>query len=366
MALLTPFYNKCLEYGAQFEDIAGWQMAAVYSSIEEEYWMIRERAGFTDTSFQSSLAVVGSDAFTLLQRVLVSDLSKTYPGKAIYSIMLDETAKPIDECIVFWVEEDFFLYNGYPKKYETIEWLRKHAQGMNVSMVDMNLASLAFSGPKSRDILQKAMNLRDLPYFGVKQDKFNAIPLIIARLSFVGELGYELYISPEYAHQLWDDLVELGKGHDAGPFGGAAFTIAATEKGHIILEDFLDLYEGATPLELGFEWTVAFHKDFIGKEALLKRKSDGLKTKLVGFEVSDQKVVASAKDNLIKEGKMVGQVTADGVYGPAIGRSIGRGWIEIAYAHEGEELEIEHENKRSKIKIVRRRWYDPENMKVRG
>jgi len=108
--------------------------------------------------------------------------------------------------------------------------------------------------------------------------------------------------------------------------------ILAIEKGYLTGADF---YEGSTPLELGIGWTVAFDKgDFIGREALLKRKTEGLKTKLMDFEVSDPKVVASANDNLVKEGKVVGQVTYRGVYGPAIGKSLGRGWVEIKYDNE--------------------------------
>ncbi len=86
----------------------------------------------------------------------------------------------------------------------------------------------------------------------------------------------------------------------------------------------------------------------------------------MGFEVAEPKVVASANDNLVKEGKVVGQVTYRGVYGPAIGKSLGRGWVKIEYANEGEELELEQEGKRTKVKLALSRWYDPENKIVRG
>jgi glycine cleavage system aminomethyltransferase T len=105
--------------------------------------------------------------------------------------------------------------------------------------------------------------------------------------------------------------------------------------------------------ELGLRWTVAFDKeDFIGKDALLKIKREGLKTMLMGFEVLDPKVAASAHDCLIKENKVVGRVTR-GAYGFAIKKSVGLGWVNIEQAKEGEELELEHENKRTKIKLAR-------------
>ena len=228
----------------------------------------------------------------------------------------------------------------------------------------MGICFLALQGPKSREILQKAMDLKDLPYYSLKKDKLGDIPVLIARVGYSGELGYELYVYPEYAHELWDTIIELGKEYNVGPYGLGATQLLGVEKGYIGGSDF---YEGSTPLEVGLGWTVGFDKgDFIGKEALLKRRSEGLKTKLMGFEVSDPKVVASAKDNLVKEGKMVGQVTSQGAYGPTIGKSIGRGWVEIKYANKGEELELEHEGKRTKIKLTSTKFYDPENKIVRG
>jgi len=364
MKLITPFYAKHLEYGAELIPVMNWQLPAVYTSPEEEYRMVRERAGFVDYSYQSTLAVVGRDAFSFLQKVLVNDLRKIKPGKAIYSSMLDETGKVLDDTVVFWVQETFFIIDGGFTKQRSIEWLQKHAQGLNVFIIDMGVCFLALQGPKSRDILQQGVNVKDLPYFSLKQSKIGDIPVLVARAGFSGELGYELYVYPEYAHELWDALVNLGSEYNVGPYGLGASAILAIEKGYLTDSDF---YEGSTPLEMGLEWTVGFDKDdFIGKEALLKRKREGLKTKLTGFEVSDAKVVASTNDNLVKEGKVVGQVTFTGVYGPAVRKSIGRGWVEIKYANEGEELELEHEGKRTKIKLVRPRWYDPENKIVKG
>jgi len=364
MKLLTPFYGKHLEYGATMIDVMGWQLAAVYTSVEKEYRMVREQAGFIDYSFQSAIAVAGSDAFKFLQKMLANDLGKISPGRAIYSSILDEVGGILDDTIVFWLEEKLFIINGSFTKKRTIDWLKRHAAGFEVSIVERGTCFLSLQGPKSRDVLQKAVNIEDLSYFSLKQDKIGDIPVLIARVGFSGEIGYELYVYPEYAHELWDALVELGKGYNVRPYGMGVSAILAVEKGYLTSRDF---YEGSTPLELGLEWTIGFDKgDFIGKEALLKRKGEGLKTKLMGFEVSDPKVVAVANDRLVKSGKVVGQVTYVGVYSPTIGKSLARGWVDTEYASEGEELELEHEGKKTKVKLARPRWYDPENKIVRG
>jgi len=364
MKLLTPFYGKHLEYGATMIDVRGWQLASVYTSVEEELRMVRQGAGFIDYSFQSAIAVAGRDAFSFLQKILVNDLRKISPGKAIYSSILDETGKILDDTIVFWVEKNLFIINGLFTKQQTIEWLKKHAPGFEVSIIERGTCFLALQGPKSRDVLQKVVDIKDLPYFSLREDSLGEIPVLLARCGFSGEIGYELYVYPEYAHELWNTLIELGKEYDVGPYGMGVSGILSIEKGYLTGSDF---YEGSTPLELGLGWTVAFDKgDFIGKQALLKRRSEGLKTKLMGFEVADPKVVASPNDGLVKEGEIVGRVTYRGVYSPTIGKSLGRGWVGIQYANEGEELELEHEGKKTKIELARPRWYDSENKRVRG
>jgi len=364
MKLLTPFYGKHLEHGAKMVDVGGWQLPSIYTSIEEEYRMVRERAGFIDYSFQYTLAVGGKDAFSFLQKVLVNDLRKIHPGKAIYSSLLYETGKMVNDAVVFWVEENLFIIVGGRNKMEASAWLKKNAQDFDVSIVAINYGLLCLQGPKSREVLQKAIDLQDLSYFSLKQDNLGDIPVLIARVGFTGELGYELYVHPEYAHELWDTIIELGKEYNVGPYGLAASRPLSVEKGYIT---GADLYEGSTLLELGLGWTVAFDKgDFTGKEALLKRKTEGLKTKWMGFEVSDPKVVASAKDRLVKGDKVAGQVTSNGVYSFTIGKSLGQAWVEIEYANEGEELELEHDDRRTKIKLTQRKWYDPEGKIVKG
>lgn len=362
MKLLSPFYGKHLEYGGKFMAETGWQLATVYTSVEEEYRMVKERAGFIDYGLQRAVAIMGKDAFNLAQKILVNDLGKISPGKAIYSSMLDETGKVLDDEVIFWVEEDLIIFNTLSKA-ATIEWLKKHAKGLDVSIMDTGTSFLAFQGPKTRDVLQKVMDLQDLPYLSLRQDNLGEIPVLIARMGFTGELGYELFVLPEYGHALWDTLVELGKEYNVGPYGLDAGWIFGAEKGYVWGNDF---YEGSTPLEVGLGWTVGFDKDFIGKEALLKRKSEGLKTKLMGFEVSDPKVVATIGDNLLKDGKIVGKSTTIGAYSPTLKKSLGRGWVEIQYANIGQELEVEHENKRTKIKMAKKTWCDPEGRKLRA
>jgi aminomethyltransferase len=364
MKLLTPFHAKHLEHSAQIVDVGGWQLASVYTRVEEEYWMVRERAGFIDYSFQYTIAVGGKDAFSYLQKVLVNDLRKIHAGKAIYSSLLYENGNIVNDAVVLWLEKDLFIIVGGRNKTEALTWLKQNKGGFEVSIVPVNLGMLCLQGPRSREVLQRKIDLKGLPYFGVTQGCLGGIPLIIARVGFTGELGYELYVYPEYAHELWDTVIELGKEDRVGPYGLAASRPLSVEKGYVSSGD---LYEGVSPLELGLQWTVAFDKgDFLGKQALLNRKSEGLKSKWITFEVSNPEVIAMAKDNLLKDGKVVGQVTTNGIYGFTVGKSLGNARVEPQYAEVGQELELEHQGKCTTVAVTSRRLYDPEGKKLKA
>lgn len=364
MKLQTPFFYKHLEYRARWMEAPGfaWELPACYSTVERESRMVREKAGFIDYGHQYTLSIAGKDSLRLLQKVLVNDLGKISPGKAIYSTIVNDAGTIIDDVICFWLDEDMFLLSGI-RKQQVSAWLKAHSEAMDVYLVDAGHAMLAVQGPKAREILRKAVDLDGLAYFSHMQADLNGMPALIGRVGFTGELGYEIYVRPEHAHHLWETILELGSEHAIAPYGLDTGAILALEKGYLRLGDF---YEGSTPLEVGLGWTVAFGKgDFIGRDALLKRKSDGLQTKLVGFEVDDSQVVAAVTDKLLHEGKVVGRVTRSG-YGYTVVKSIGLAWVDARYSAEGGSLDLEHENKRTGVKLVRRQWYDPANVRVKS
>jgi len=345
------------------DKFGSWQVPLVYTSVEEEYRMVRERVGIADYSLMPRLGILGKDARRFVQKVLANDVNKISPGRVLYSEMLDETGRVITDGTLFWIEDDcfYFVY----ELVDIIEWLQQHARGLDVYIVDLPPTLLTIQGPKSREILQKVVNVQDLSYYSWMKGKINDIPVLIGRLGYTGEIGYELYTKPQYAGELWDTIIEIGREYNIGPYGFDTMWLLGMEKGY---KDYtMDYYEGATPLEVGQGWTIAFDKEenFVGKKALMRRKAEGLKTKLMGIEVSDPKVPISTGDSVVKGKRKVGQVTRT-VYSPFAGKNIGYAWVEIGLANEGEELETEHERERAKIRLVQGRWYDPENKKLKG
>ena len=365
MPLRTPFYNRYLELGAQMVDFFGVDIPWNVRSVDEEVEMVRQRVGFIDYTNSNLTSVTGRDAIRFLQKVLANDLNKIRPGKAIYSTIMDETGKVLDDGTALWVDESSFIYNGaWLNKPHIDKWFDRHSQGMDVAITDLGFSFLAFQGPKSRELLRNVADIADLPYYGVKRGSVGDIPAVIARIGFTGELGYECYVHPLYSHDLWNTLLEIGKDDHVGPYGWGATLVMGLEKGFLWGADF---YEGSTALEVGLGWTVGFDKeDFIGKDVVVKRKEAGLNTRLVVFEVSDPQIVAAGTDKLFKSDKEVGYVT-NALYGVSIGKSIGRACVNIESANEGEALELEHEGMRVPVTVgLKKDWYDPENTKVRS
>jgi aminomethyltransferase len=362
--LLQPLHHKHKdEYHAKFVDFWGWQAVEQYTSVEDELNLIKEKAGLCDESFVPVFVVVGRDAFKLLQKLAVADLKKISPGRLIYTSFLDESAKMIDDNTILWVDDDYFIINSSFPRENTIAWINKRAAGLCAHVTEMPFAVFSMQGPKSREIAHKAVDVSGLPYAGVKRVKIGRVPVILARFGYSGELGYEFYCAPQYAYELWDAMMELGKDYGLRPYGVATANAISLEKGFLMDVDF---YEGGTHLEYGLGWTVGWNKDFIGKKALLKRKKEGLKTRLMGFEVLDPAVTATKGDKLFKDGKTVGEVT-HGAHGFRVKKNLGRGSVNIEYAKAGEELAMEHGGSRVKVRLAPSyRWYDPENKILRS
>jgi len=376
MKLYTPAYNRNVEYAGTSEfdlselggEFALWQLPWAYTSEEEEYKMVRERVGFSDTSFIIVYSLVGRDVISFIQKTFVNDMNKISPGKILYAPVVNEAGQVIRECSLFWLEENHVLFITGA---DLGEWLKQHARGMDVYVVRVPQCMLALQGPKSRDVLQKAANVKDLPRFGLIQDNINDIPTIIGRFGCSGELGYELYTRPEYGPELWDALVELGKEYGCAPYGITAAWSTYIEKGYLTDDEYsqeggFGRYKGATPLELGIGWTIAWNKkeDFLGKAALLKRKEEGLKTKLMGFELADSNADAFPGDKLVKGGKTIGGVLVYAIPSPFVGKKIGKAWVEIEHAKVGEEVELESEGKKVSANLAVGRWYDPEDKRT--
>jgi len=363
----SPGYAKYLEHNATLTPIppVGWDLPIQFTTVKDEVEMVRQKAGFIDYSFDNMIAVMGREAKGFLQKILVNDLNKITPGRIIYSPVVNEAGQIVDEVTVFCVKEDYYIYNGGIVKQPANQWLFSKAEGFDVYLAHTAHCLLAVQGPESRNILKDHIDIEGMNYFEFKETTVKDIPIIAGRLGYTGELGYELYCHHDEIGNLWDLLLDIGKEYGLGPYGMGATNVLAIEKGYLTPADF---YKGSSPLELGLGWTVSFDKgDFYGRENLLKRKEEGLKTKLIGFEVTDTDFVLDRFLPVFKDGEQVGGVTHCGP-GLSVGKHfLGRAWVNIDLAVEGQEIEIENDGRRTTVEVTfQKDWYDPENKIIKA
>jgi glycine cleavage system aminomethyltransferase T len=202
------------------------------------------------------------------------------------------------------------------------------------------------------------------PYFTAKQITIGYVPALALRVSYVGELGWEIYTLTEYGLKLWDTLWEAGQEFDiiAGGFG--AFDSLRLEKGYRSWG--ADIHPDYNPYEAGLGWTVKLDKgDFLGREALLRLKEAGLSRKLCCLTLDDPQAVIMGKEPIYSNGEKLGYVTSAN-YGYSVGKFIAYGYLPIAHAAAGTKVEVEYFGQRLTATVTREPLYDPKNEKLKA
>lgn len=328
----------------------------------KEHEAVRKSVGYYDFTHQV-LDVKGRDAATFLDKVFVNDIKNMKEGHALYTTMLNEDGKIIDDVIVFRLEENKFLISTlYIDKM--IKWFDKFKDGCDLDYKDITskLTMFAIQGPKSKDLVNKIVD-KDISYmkfFTIDENTVGDLDIMVARSGFTGELGYELYVESDKKEKLEEKIKTAGE-----EFGLVNITTDVIigslpgEKGYVLMSDL----EGTNPLEVGYGFTVHWDSDFIGKDALLKAKGN-IKRDLFGFEL-DGEAEVEAGDPVFCDGKEIGKVTKF-TYGYTIEKFIGYCLIEKDFAVEGKVVEIKTKSGNVKAKLCDRVFYDKENERVKG
>jgi len=361
----TPLYDKHCELGGKIVDFHGWALPVQYSGIIEEHKRVRSAAGLFDVSHMGEITVEGPDATEFIQKMITNDISKAKDFRIAYSPMCYPDGGVVDDILIYRHSSDFYLLvvnaSNTDKDYE---WLVQNTEGrVIIRNVSDNYAQLALQGPESERILQKLVNIRldNMKFFDFMPDtEICGKKAIISRSGYTGEDGFEIYINSEYAGLLWDSLLEAGREHGLVPVGlGARDTLR--------FEAALPLYgqelsPEITPLEAGLGRFVKLEKEsFIGRDALIKQKTAGLKRKLVGFEMTDRGVPRTGYDVLV-DGRKTGYVTS-GSFSPSLVKNLGMALIEPVYSETGTEIAIAIRNKELKAKIVELPFYSKKYVK---
>lgn len=334
-------------------------MPVEYRGILEEHEAVRTAAGLFDVSHMGEVTVKGPDAEKYIQKMIVNDISTMHNYQIYYSPMCYPDGGVVDDLLVYrYNQEDYLLVINASNTDKDFQWFQDNLEGqVEIANVSAQYGELALQGPKAEKILQKLtdVDLNEIKFFHFHPDlKLKGISALVSRTGYTGEDGFEIYLAAADAPFAWDQLLEAGKEDGLMPAGlGARDTLR--------FEACLPLYgqeidKDITPLEAGLGFFVKLNKPgFIGSEALIKQKEEGLPRKLVGFEMIDRGIARSHYEVQAK-GEKIGFVTT-GSYSPSLKKNIGLALIDAKYAQEGGEIEVLVRNKNLKARIIKKPFY---------
>ena len=327
--------------GARMVDFGGWDMPVQYTSLVEEHLAVRRSVGLFDVSHMGEIDITGPEALHLANFVTSNDVARLKTGQIQYSGLLYGHGGFVDDMLVHKVAEDHYFLcvnaSNQDKDYEHIRAQNRFDAQVNFSGPDN--AQLAVQGPNARATLQKltSADLTAIQYYWFTDGVVSGTPARIARTGYTGEDGYEIYIAPAEAPRLWRELLDAGKEFGIKPCGlGARNTLRLEAKmalyGH-------EIDASVTPWEADLGWIVKLGKgDFCGRAALVKQKEQGLRRKLIGFEMCGRGIGRDGYEVRV-DGAPAGWVTS-GSPAPALNKNIGLCFLPPEQAAVGRPIEI--------------------------
>lgn len=340
----TVFYPKHVGAGAKIIDFGGFDMPVQYAGIKQEHKAVRNQAGLFDVSHMGEFFVEGTNALALIQKLTINDASKLTPGKAQYTAMCYEDGGIVDDLLIYMLEDDkYMLVVNAANIDKDWDWISKNNEtGATLTNRSDFIALLALQGPKSVEILEKLVdfNPSDIPFYSFKTGSVaGEDDVIISATGYTGEQGFELYIDTEKADApvIWDRIIEAGREYGIEPAGLGARDTLRLEMGFALYGN--DITANTHPLEARMGWLTKLDNDeFIGREALIKKKKAGLTRKLMGLWVDQhRKVPRSGYSVLDADSEKIGEVTS-GTQSITLNKGIALAYIAIAHAEPGAGL----------------------------
>jgi aminomethyltransferase len=338
----TPFYSIHTALGGRMVEFAGFAMPVQYTRIIEEHRNVRSAVGVFDVSHMGEIEVRGQGALAFIQKMTINDASKLEPGQVQYSAMCYPDGGIVDDLLVYNMGSYYMLVVNASNKDKDFEWLKQHSDNsVTLNDVSDETALLAVQGPRSQAILQKLTktDLGALQYYHSTRGTLAGIDMVISRTGYTGELGFELYCNADTAtcEKLWSAVFDAGKEAHITPIGLGARDTLRLEMGFCLYGHDID--RTTHPLEAELGWITKPEKeDFIGRDAILKAKNDGLKRHLIGFTI-EEKAVPRQGYEIQCNGKPVGNVTS-GTFSPTLERGIGMGYVQDGFHAVGSALQI--------------------------
>ncbi len=390
--LRTPFHERMRAFSQVDSFIAwsGYSTVDVFSTVEQEYFAIRNGVSLYDLTPMVKYRITGADATRFLDRLVTRNVAKLRPGRVAYALWCDDGGCLIDDGTVFrMAEQEYRLCTGERQ----LDWLLDSSIGFDVEIAEVTgeIAALALQGPCSCWTL-KTLGLEGIETLAPFEHRTFTLPdhaaasaaaagtaartaIMVSRTGFTGDLGYELWVDPADAERLWDALMEAGRVRTIRPVGSRALNIARLEAGFLLPNvDFVSsahtLRNGTarSPLELGLGWCVDFGKvHFTGRRALLEQQGRAPRRRLAGLDVDGTKPAHNALLYADRKGRReIGSVTS-AAWSPTCKRNIALAMVDAPHFETGRQVwaeiylnrELSWERRMVQARVVERPFFAP-------
>ncbi|MGF1473263.1 MAG: FAD-dependent oxidoreductase [Rubrobacteraceae bacterium] len=391
---ISPAYERLEALGVDFGEKAGWERPNYFRSNEDHtleplrprgmagrYWStaipaehlaVRERAGLFDQSSFAKIEVTGPGAGGFLQRLCDNDVDKE-PGTVTYTQMLNPGGGiECDFTVTRLAEDRFRIITGTAFGRHDMSWMSMHQPedgSVEIRDVTSSLACLGIQGPRSRDILssvcQEDLSNEAFPYMRAREITVGDVPCLALRVTYVGELGWEIYPPTEFGRRLWDVLYEAGRQPGLVPAGYRAIESLRLEGGFLAWG--ADITPEENPFEAGLGFAVKLDKPvpFIGKEALERVKARGVERKLCCLVLEDFDTVVLGNETVKHDGAVVSRIMSGG-QGYSVVKSIAYAYLPVELSEAGTEVSVEVFGREVPAEVVSGAPWDPKHERVKG
>jgi aminomethyltransferase len=343
----TPLNAMHRRLGGRMVEFGGWDMPVQYpAGTVEEHQATRTRAGLFDVSHMGEIEVRGPDAIAFVNRLCSNDASKLVDGQAQYSALTTPEGTVVDDLLVYrFGPEHLLLVVNASTTDKDWDWLNSHKGDESVTLTNRSadFCQLALQGPEALAVLQTLTEtpLEEIKYYHFREGLVDGVESIISRTGYTGEDGFEVYAAPEQAERLWQKMLDAGRYGEPGgvqPCGLASRNTLRLEAGMALYGH--EITEETTLLEANLGWITKLGKgDFTGREALARQKEEGVRRRLVGFEVTERGIARDGQD-VHAGGARVGHVTS-GSPAPFLKKNIGMAYVPVELASAGQEIQID-------------------------
>lgn len=354
----TPFTQKHIALGAKMADFAGFNMPISYTGINDEHSTVRSSVGVFDVSHMGEFMLKGPHALELIQRLTSNDAAKLTNGKIQYSCLPNEQGGIVDDLLVYCIEENnvYMLVVNAGNIDKDWQWIsERNTQQVEMHNISAKTGLLAVQGPSATKVIQTLANMDvlNMKYYTFAKGSFAGLDnILISATGYTGAGGVEIYFEDKEgaAEKIWDAIFTAGQSYGIKPIGLGARDTLRLEMGFCLYGNDID--DTTSPIEAGLGWITKFTKDFSSRAIFEKQKAEGPATKLVGFQMIDKGIARHGYPITSPTGEVIGRVTS-GTQSPSLGKAIGMGYVNTAFAALGSPINISVRNTQLKAQVVK-------------